>query len=135
MTDVLFRTWIQTLPSCLDGHSYSEFVEHLGEWRNLACHVRRAGRSGVAFKAEFSCVPMTDAQHRYQHNHGELACLMKFSRDPQWRTDLLNASPVEAERLASEWFDAQVKKYYARWLEETPEGRAWAARREVAVTV
>jgi|ERR1700691_2386284 len=133
MTDAAYRAWIQTLPSCLDGRSFSEWVEAAGEWRNLACHVRRAGRFGVAYKAEFSCVPMSDAQHRYQHQHGELACLRKFSKDPQLICTLDAASPVEAERIAAEWFDAQVEKYRARWMTETPEGRAWAESQRVEV--
>jgi hypothetical protein len=121
MTDALFRAWIQTLPSCLD-LTFSEWLPHLGEWRNLACHVRRAGRSGVAFKEEFACVPMSEKQHSYQHQHGELACLRKFSRDPELICTLDAASPVEAERIAGEWFDAQVLKYRERWMRETPEG-------------
>jgi hypothetical protein len=119
MTDALYRTWIQTLPSCLDGKSFSEWLPSLGEWRNLACHVRRAGRSGVAFKEAYACVPMTDAQHRYQHQYGELACLMKFSRDPQLLCTLKNASPFEAERMAMEWFDVQVEKYREIWWQNT----------------
>lgn len=129
MTDGLYRSWIQSLPSALDGRSFSEWLPEQGEWRNLACHVRRAGRSGIAFKEEFACLPMTDAQHRYQHAHGELACLMKFSRDPQLICALKNASPIEAERIASDWFDAQVEKYRARWMRETAEGRKWAQSR------
>jgi hypothetical protein len=133
MTDALYRSWIQTLPSCLDGKSFSEWLPDRGEWRNLACHVRRAGRSGIGFKEAFACLPMTDAQHRYQHSHGELACLMKYSREPQLRANLMNAAPVEAERIAAEWFDSQVEKYRRRWMRETPEGRAWAERKQVEV--
>lgn len=133
MTDAQYRSWIQTLPSALDGRSFSEWLAEQGEWRNLACHVRRAGLSGVAYKAEFSCVPMSDEQHRYQHRNGELACLLKFTTDPQLKMMLLDASPVEAERLAKAWFDAQVEKYRQRWLRETPEGRGWAKRHEVEV--
>jgi hypothetical protein len=127
MSDAAYRAWIQTLASCLDGKSFSEWLPEQGEWRNIACHIRRAGPFGTAFKAEFSCVPMTFNQHMYQHQKGELACLRRFSRDPQLICTLDNASPFEAERIAAEWFDAQVEIYRARWLKETPEGRAWAA--------
>jgi hypothetical protein len=116
MTDALYRAWIQKQPSCLD-RAFSEYVH--GEGRNLACHIRRAGRSGVAYKEEYACVPMSDGQHRYQHNHGELACLMKFSRDPQLLCTLKNASPFEAERISGEWFDAQVEKYREMWRKQT----------------
>ena len=67
MTDKLYREFIKKQPGCLDG-TFGEYVH--GEGRNLACHIRRAGHSGVAFKAPFSCVAMTDAQHQYQHQHG-----------------------------------------------------------------
>jgi hypothetical protein len=133
MTDEAFRAWIQTLPSALDGKSFSDWLPDLGEWRNLACHVRRAGRSGVGYKEEFACIPMSDKEHKYQHQNGELACLLKFTADPQLKVTLLDASPVEAERLAKQWFDAQVEKYRQRWLAETPEGRAWAKKHEVEV--
>ncbi|HEX3747612.1 MAG TPA: hypothetical protein VHW09_26940 [Bryobacteraceae bacterium] len=122
MSDALFRQWVQTLPSCLDGKSFSEWIPTIGEWRNLACHIRRAGRSGIGFKEAYAVVPMTDGQHRYQHQHGELACLRKFTRDPQLICTLDNASPFEAERLAGEWFDAQVEKYRAMWRRMVQNG-------------
>jgi hypothetical protein len=80
MTDATYRTWIQTLPSCLSGH----FSEYLDDGRKLclAAHVRRAGFSGVAYKALFSVVPLTQIEHFYQHQNGELACLLKFTADP-----------------------------------------------------
>jgi len=135
MTDAQYRSWIQTLPSCLDGQSFSEYLEHLGEWRNPACHVRRARTFGTGFRdVPCTTIPLTHAQHAYQHQHGELACLMKFSRDPELICALKNASPVEAERIAAGWFDAQVEKYRARWMRETPEGRKWAAGQNVEVT-
>jgi hypothetical protein len=121
MNDTAFREFIQTLPSCLDGQSFSEWIPELGEWRNPACHVRRAGRSGVAYKEPFAQLPMTNAQHAYQHNHGELACLVKYTRDPQLKANLLNASPVEAERIAADWFDAQVIRYREMWRERTDQ--------------
>jgi hypothetical protein len=77
MTDAAFRAWIQTLPSCISGKS-SGWLPDVGEWRNSACHVRRAGRSGVAFKEKFACIPLTNEEHQYQHQHGELACLLRY---------------------------------------------------------
>src|SRR5258708_18368123 len=111
-----YRTWIQTLPSCLDGR-FSEWLESAGEWRNPACHVRRAGRSGVAYKEEMAEIPLTHQQHAYKHSHGELACLLKYTRDPRWKVTLLNASPIEAERIAADWFDAQVTRDRMMWQE------------------
>jgi hypothetical protein len=125
MTDALFRQWIQTLPSCLTG-KFSEYLED-GRKLCIAAHVRRAGFSGVGFKAPFSVVPLTQNEHLYQHNHSELACLMKFSRDPQLLCSLKNASPFEAERISSEWFDAQVEHYREMWRErETSKHTAMA---------
>jgi hypothetical protein len=120
MTDASFRFWIETLASCLSG-KFSEWMPDLGEWRNIACHVRRAATFGTGYKAPFSCVPMTFHEHQYQHQHGELACLRKFSRDAQLICTLQNASPFEAERIAGEWFDAQVEKYRQMWREKTGE--------------
>jgi hypothetical protein len=117
MTDTAYRAWIQTQKSCITGN-FSEYLED-GRKLCVAAHVRRAGTSGTGFKASFSCVPLTQTEHTYQHNHGELACLMKFSRDPQLICTLKNASPFEAERIASEWFDTQVEKYRAMWREQS----------------
>jgi len=75
----------------------------------------------VAFKEEFACVPMTNEQHLYQHNFGELACLRRFTRDPQLVCTLDNASPVEAERIAGDWFDSQADKYRQMWCARTGE--------------
>jgi hypothetical protein len=131
MTDNEYRAWIQTFPSCLSG----QFSEYLEDGRRLcvAAHVRRGGFSGVGYKAPFSCVPMSQTEHAYQHNHGELACLAKFTRDPQLKATLLNASAVEAERIAQEWFDTQVLKYREMWRELTGEA-PWAAEEFATVT-
>jgi hypothetical protein len=133
MTDAQYRSWIQTLPSALDGKSFSEWLPELGEWRNPACHVRRAGESGTGYKAEFSVIPLTHIQHDYQHRYGELACLAKFCRDPEFVGKLKVLSAAGAEQMAKDWFTEQKAKYYARWLNETPEGRAWAKKHEVEV--
>src|ERR1700722_10202758 len=100
MTDALYRSWVQKQGSWSTGN----FSEYLDDGRKLcvAAHVRWAGPSGIGFKAAYSCVPLTQTEHAYQHQHGELACLMKFSRDPQLKSTLMNASPFEAERIAQE---------------------------------
>jgi hypothetical protein len=113
VTDTAFRVWIQTLPSCLTG----TFSEYLDDGRKLcvAAHVRRAGKSGVGFKAPYSVIPLTQLEHLHQHQFGELSCLRKFTRNPQLICTLANASPFEAERIAADWFDDQVEKYRAMW--------------------
>src|ERR1700723_609989 len=115
MTDKAYREFIQTLSSCITGR-FSEYLED-GRKLCVAAHVRRAGESGTAYKAPFSCVPMTQTEHLYQHQHGELACLVKYTREPQLKATLLNASPVEAECIAADWFDSQVVRYREMWRE------------------
>lgn len=100
--DDAFRAWIQTLPSCISGR-FSEYVN--GEGRNLACHVRRAGRSGTAYKALYSCVPMTNAEHQTQHQHGEAACLNRHHGTDGWPEDAAKA-----------WFDLQARYYRDLWM-------------------
>jgi len=108
MSDKKFREWVSRQPSCLDG-KFSEFTN--GEWRNLACHVRRASNAGTAYKPEFSCVPMTNAQHQYQHSHGELACILAFAT-----LEVIGDSHgMDSVETAKEWFDLQAKKYREMW--------------------
>lgn len=68
-TDDEYRAWVQMQPSCYSG-KFSEYIH--GEGRCIAAHVRRAKDSGTSYKAEYSCVPLTDEEHtRSQHQHGE----------------------------------------------------------------
>lgn len=111
MTDKLYRKWMNTLESCLDG-DYSEYVNDDG--LNPACHVLRAGKSGKAYKASYSCVPMTQKQHLYQHQHGELAVLIRYGKNTG-----LTAFTVEA---AKQWFDEKVILYREQWHERIKVG-------------
>lgn len=115
--DQAFRKWIRTQPSCLSGN----FSEHVnGEGRCIAAHVRRAGQSGTAYKAMFSCVPMTDEEHRFQHQHGEAACLTRYGRAAM----LSLADPgISASHFAAGWFDEQAAKYRDEWFRMHPEDR------------
>jgi hypothetical protein len=125
MTDKLYRAWIQTLPSCITGR-FSEWLPDLGEWRNPACHVRRGGESGTAYKAEFACVPMSHKEHWLQTDKGERECLLKYSRDPQLLSLLRNTPPAEATLIAKDWFDTQVLRYREMWRTRTG-GAPWEA--------
>ena len=117
MTDQAFRAWIQTLPSCLSGN-FSEYLED-GRRLCVAAHVRRAGESGIGYKAPYSTVPLTQTEHAYQHNFGELACLLKFYRNQHFIRLLKAATPSKAESLGKGWFNAQIEEYRARWKEIT----------------
>lgn len=101
VTDTDFRKWINTLPSCISGN-YSEYVDGIGY--NPACHVRRAKTSGTAYKAEYSCVPMTHAEHFTQHAHGEAQCLRDYLGG-EWTRE-----------SAAEWFDKQAMRYRDAWM-------------------
>jgi hypothetical protein len=100
-TDKQFRDWIQSQPSCLTGQ-FSEWTEK--GWRNPACHVRRAGESGTGHKAEYACIPMTHAEHRIQHQRGEILVLMAYL-GKEWDRE-----------KAREWFDRKRIDYLQRWL-------------------
>jgi hypothetical protein len=98
--DEAFRQWIQQQPSCISGR----FSEHVhGEGRNPACHVRRAGKSGIAFKGVLACVPLTQDEHLTQHQHGEAACLERHLGG-KWSVEDSKA-----------WFDRQAARYRKEW--------------------
>jgi hypothetical protein len=103
-TDKQFREWVQRRPSCISGR-FSEWLPDLGEGRCIAAHVRRARNSGTAFKPEYACVPLTKAEHDFQHDHGEAACLNRF---------LGLATFTRNE--GTDWFDRQRVRYLKLWL-------------------
>lgn len=88
-SDKEYRSWISHQTSCISGH-FSEWVDGVG--RCEAAHVRRAGKSGTGYKAPYSCVPLTRAEHSSQHQHGE------------------------SELASKDWWDQQVIKHLERWL-------------------
>ena len=103
-TDPQFLDFIRRQPSCLTGN-WSEWLGDIGEWRNPACHVRRAATFGTAFKADFSAVPMTQTEHLLQSNRGEAAVLNRYLTFKGW-----------TNQLAKEFFDKQVIRYRKLWL-------------------
>lgn len=88
-SDKQYREWVRRQPSCLSGQ-FSEWVN--GQGRCVAAHVRRAGESGTGHKGDYACVPLTDAEHRLQHQHGETALMPK------------------------EWWDSMRIKYLTMWV-------------------
>lgn len=104
-TDEEFRQWVQKQASCISGQ-FSEWLPTAGEWRNPACHVRRAGRSGTAYKEDYACVPMTHGEHALQTNGGESACLNRYlSKTTPWTNDEAKA-----------WFDTRRIETLEKWI-------------------
>jgi hypothetical protein len=100
--DAEFLDWIRAQPSCVSG-LFSEYVD--GQGRCVAAHVRRASNAGTGHKPLFSAVPLTDEEHKLQHQHGEhgLLCL---TRPGQW-----------TRLLAAQWFEEQAKHYLGKWYQ------------------
>lgn len=108
-TDDKFRAWVQRQPSAYSG-DFSEFVD--GEGRCIAAHVRRAGESGTSYKAEYACIPLTNAEHQLQHQKGESALggkewcdKMRLKYVEQWAWDTLKAKLGHAH-----WSDVPPKE-------------------------
>lgn len=87
--DAEYQAWVRLWPSCLSD-AYSEVVNGVGKCE--FAHVRRAEESGVAYKPEYSGVPLTHCEHAMQHQKGESVF------------------------CAPEWFDKQAAKYLTMWV-------------------
>jgi len=99
-SDAAYRKWIQRQPSCISGrYDYTEIGD-----RCEAAHVRRAGASGMGFKAEYACVPLTHTEHAIQHSRGELALLQGISAG-SWTRESAKA-----------YFDRMRIRYLKMWL-------------------
>lgn len=106
-TDAEFRAWVTRQPSILSG-GFNEY-DDAGDGRCVACHVRRAGESGTGYKAEYACVPMTDAEHRDQHAYSEHECLFRHRKN----------DPAPDRQEAKEWFDQKRIETVQAWAWET----------------
>lgn len=95
--DKKYLTWLRTQPSCL-----SRMVPC------VSAHVRRARHSGTGYKPLFSAVPLTDEEHRWQSNHGELACFLRF-----YRGHLIGT--IIDVQAAKNFFDMEAKQHLQRW--------------------
>lgn len=98
--DSAYLAWIRTQPSCVSG-LFSEYVN--GKGMSVAAHVRR--KSGVAVKPKFSAVPLTDEEHRLQHQYGEHGLLNR------------KLPGVWDRQTAKRWFEIKAKEHLARWKE------------------
>lgn len=68
-SDREFIEFVRSQPSCISG-AWSTWNYKLGEGRCEAAHWRTAATSGTAFKAPYSCIPLTHTEHRRQHQSG-----------------------------------------------------------------
>ena len=89
-------------------------IENTGEMKCEAAHVRRADSSGVAFKANYACVPLCHEHHHLQHQKGESAIggenFMESQRElllKQWAWDTLkeklDVQSMKQGKLNSKW--------------------------------
>src|SRR5579884_4380434 len=122
MTETAYRAWLQTMRSALTGDR-GEYVEELGEWRCDAAHVRRAGKSGTGYKEPYAMIPLTHAEHDWQHRHGELAAIQRL------RADL--AEVIETPEEAKDYFDQLLKAYRKAWFRITGDPEVLEYMREV----
>lgn len=98
--ELRFRKFIRTLPSCLSG--IREQV--------VCAHVRRVSQgAGTGYKPKLFAIPLTDSEHRYQHQHGELACIEKFLIHPIGSNDF-------DERSAKEFFSLIAMRMREKFL-------------------
>jgi len=110
-TDEEYREWIRHKKCVVCGKlDYAD-----GEMKNEAAHVRRAGQSGVGYKAEFSCVPLCNHHHREQHQHGEGEWREMFDKKcAQFRGEWV-AMRLKAVLGYESWKDVppvKVKKFF-----------------------
>lgn len=70
-TDEEFREWVKHQPSCIS-RAFSEWDHELGVGYCIPAHIRHVSRgSGTATKPEYSCVPVTNAEHQNMHRFGD----------------------------------------------------------------
>lgn len=87
-TDKEFQEFVRVRASCVSG---------LGRGSCVYAHVRRAALGGMGMKTEFSGVPLTDEEHKLQHQKGEAAVL--FAR----------FGFLVTAAQAKEWFDKEAQ--------------------------
>jgi len=102
-TDAEYHAWVQRQPSCISGE-FSEYVD--GEGRCIAAHVRRAGQAGTGYKPSYQQIPLTNEEHRIQHQHGEAELLLA--------SKILTLEHAALENVR-EWYDMQVFRHRHIW--------------------
>lgn len=97
--DKEFLAWIRTLPSVLSGKSPC-----------TAAHVLSVAHgAGKGIKPKLFAVPLTDGEHRLQHQQGYLPTLFYFKRE-----EIINL-PIDP-KAGLNWFKAQAMEYRMEFL-------------------
>src|SRR5258707_4677139 len=114
MTDKLHREFIQKQRSCLT-NEFSEWIQDRGEWCNLLATYAGLESLVSASRRSMPACRLPQRSMNTMHQHGGLACLRKYTPDAELICRLDAAAPMEAERIAKEWFDEQGVKYRRLW--------------------
>lgn len=110
-SDAEFHAWVQNQMCIVCGGQ--DFIEGTGEFMCEAAHVRRAGESGTAYKADYAQVPMCHAHHGIQHQNGEL----QIYRDFMFLKH--NTSKHVTLDQAKDWLDKKRIETVQEWCWET----------------
>ncbi len=97
-TDKEFQKWVKTQPNMLGGES------------EVYAHVRRSWNAGTGMKPLFSGIPLTDWQHRLQHQKGELAMLQAHGYLMEYKDG--DEAVYQAKRMINEW----AEMYRQEWI-------------------
>jgi len=126
-SDAAYRGWITHQPSALSGKN--DWDEDAGEGRCVAAHVRRvAAGSGTGIKPDYSCIPLTDAEHREQHQKGEPDRELFERKANQYRLEW--ASNTLAKQLGYDRRSECPGEKVAKWAEEHDLTRFFPVERD-----
>ena len=113
-----FQAWVQQQDCIVCGNQ--DFPPDTGIGRCEFAHVRRAGEAenqpeaaGTSYKPEYSGVPMCNAHHDLQHQHGETRA---------YRAHLVSKTGSEQQVTldqAKDWFNKQRIQHLFKWCWET----------------
>lgn len=114
-TDADFRDWVERQPSVLT-ERFNVLDHKDGVGRCIAHHVLSAdatpARDGeYPNKPAYRSVPLTDEEHRFLHQHGQLAALREYVDVGMFQDQDAN----QARKAALEWWKKMAADYVSRW--------------------
>jgi hypothetical protein len=101
MSDKLFLEFIRRQDTCLPRWAGDKS-------RTVAAHVRRSSNSGTGTKPEYSAIPLTDEQHRYQHQQGETALVNRCLGENMDRHEAHQIIDEKAQFYLMQFWDGAV---------------------------